>query len=67
MSYSDSLLGLKKTKSYVLIGKGKDMALMRNYMANELAKKLGCDYTVEMKYVTLYVDGIYRGRNSSVI
>ena len=58
---SESILGLKKSKSYVLIGNGKDKTLMRNYMANELAKKLNCNYTVDMKYVTLYVNGVYRG------
>ncbi|MDO4188712.1 MAG: CotH kinase family protein [Lachnospiraceae bacterium] len=56
-----SLLGLEKTRSYALIANGKDKTLMRSYLANELAKKLGCDYTLDMKYVTLYVNSAYRG------
>ena len=56
-----SLLGLESTKTYALIANGKDKSLMRTYIANELAKKLDCDYTVNMKYITLYVDNAYRG------
>lgn len=61
LSEKDSLLGLYNSKTYTLIGNGKDKTLLRNYMANELAKKLNCDYTVDMKFVTLYVDNTYRG------
>lgn len=61
LTEKDSLLGLESTKTYALIANGKDKTLMRTYVANELAKKLGCDYTVNMKYITLYVDGAYRG------
>ena len=61
LTEKDSLLGLYNSKTYTLIGNGKDKTLLRNYIANELAKKLNCKYTVNMKYVTLYVDGYYRG------
>ena len=61
LTEKDSLLGLYNSKTYTLIGNGKDKTLLRNYIANELAKKLKCKYTVNMKYVTLYVDGYYRG------
>ena len=50
-----------EAKSYNLIANDLDKTLMRSYIANELAENLKCDYTVDMEYVTLYVNKKYNG------
>ena len=56
-----SLYGMPKSKSWNLLGVGLDKTLSRDYIARVFAKNLDYPYVTEMQYVTLFVDGRYKG------
>lgn len=56
-----SLAGLKKAKSYVLLANFLDPSMMKNALAFRLAELLGMEYPIHNIPVDLYVNGRYRG------
>ena len=55
------VLGMGAGKKWVLLANTFDPTLMRNYIAFDLAQRMGLPYTSEQRYVELWVDGSYRG------
>lgn len=54
-------LGMGKGKKWVLLANTFDPTLLRNFIANELAHRLGLPYTSEQRFVELWLDGSFRG------
>lgn len=55
------VLGLGKGKKWSLLANAFDPTLMRNYTAFEFARTLGLEYTSQMRFVELWLDGSFRG------
>ena len=55
------VLGMGKAKKWALLANAFDPTLMRNYIAFDLAREMGLDYTSEHRYVELWLDGSFRG------
>ena len=55
------VLGMGKGKKWALLANTFDPTLMRNYIAFDLAQKLGIEYTSNQKVVELWVDNSFRG------
>lgn len=60
-SKKQSLCGLKKAKSFVLIANYLDNTLMRNTMAFKMAQLLGLEYTNHSIPVDVVLNGKYKG------
>lgn len=58
---SVSMLGMKPGKNYVLLAEHNDKSLMRNYVAHYLSQYLNLPHTLETRYVTLTLNGDYKG------
>lgn len=56
-----NVLGMGSGKKWALLANAFDPTLMRNYLAFDLAHKMGLEFTSEQKYVELWVDGSFRG------
>ena len=56
-----SLFGLEKAKSWILLANYFDLTLIKNSFAFELGHRLGVPYTSSYHYVELYLNGEYRG------
>lgn len=56
-----SLCGMKKAKSYVLLANQIDCSLMRNAISMQTARMLGMPFTNTIIPVNLIVNGTYRG------
>ena len=56
-----SILGMDKSKKWILLANAADETLMRNMLALNLADEIGMDYTTKFKYVDLWVNGEYLG------
>ncbi len=57
----ESLLGMGKGKSWVLIANWSDKTLMRNYITMNFARNIGLQYSSECRYVDVYFNGEYEG------
>lgn len=55
------VLGMGKAKKWALLANAFDPTLMRNYIAFDLAHKMGLPYTSQQRIVELWVDDSYRG------
>lgn len=55
------LLGMGKGKRWVLLADCLDPTFMRNYVAFEIGKELGIDYTSEHRFTEVWMDGVYKG------
>ncbi len=55
------LLGMPSNKNWILLPNYDDKALMRNYVAFELSKRLGMPWTPSSVFVELFVNGQYEG------
>ena len=55
------LLGMGKAKKWVLIANYWDKTMLRNYITLTLAADMGLKYTTEVRFIDLYVNGVYRG------
>lgn len=55
------VLSIGKGKKWVLLANTYDPTLMRNYIAFDLAHKLGLPYTADYKIVELWVDDVFKG------
>lgn len=60
-SKKQNVFGMGAAKKWVLLANCFDPTLLRNYLALSMAQELGLDYTPEMRYVDLYMDGVYKG------
>ena len=56
-----SLLGMRKARDYVLLAEYNDKSLIRNYLAQYFASLLDIEYTVETRFVQVYINGNYNG------
>lgn len=56
-----SVLGMEKAKKWCLIANSSDDSLLRNYVAFNLANALDMPYSIDCRYVDLWVDGDYLG------
>lgn len=57
----ENLFGMGKAKTWLLIGNGRDRSQLRNYITAAMARYAGLEYTPEMVYADLYMNGEYRG------
>ena len=55
------LFGMGKSKKWVLIANAFDPTLLRSYVAFDLARELGLEYSSRQKIVELWLDGSFRG------
>ena len=55
------IFGFGASKKWLLISNYFDKTYMRNLMVNELAENIGMQYTPQMEYVDLYINGEYIG------
>ena len=55
------VLGMGSGKKWALLANTFDPTLLRNYIAFDLAQRMGLAYTSEQRFVELWVDGSYRG------
>ncbi len=58
---SISLLGMPKSKDYVLLAEYADPSLMRNVVTHQLSKYFDLRHTLETRYVDLYINDAYLG------
>ena len=56
-----SLLGMPKDKDWALRSNYGDKTLLRDFMMNRLANRLGVFYVPRMRYVELYLNREYKG------
>lgn len=56
-----SLLGMNAAKRWALISNNMDPTLMRNALTYRAAQLTRLPYTVDFRFVDLYINGIYRG------
>ena len=56
-----SLLGMPKDKDWALRSNYGDKTLLRDFMMNRLANRLGVSYVPRMRYVELYLNREYKG------
>ena len=55
------LFGMGKHKSWCLLANATDAAIIRNYLAYNLALQFGVPYTSETHFVNVYLNGKYAG------
>ena len=60
-SKKTSLLGMPKDKDWALRSNYGDKTLLRDFMMNRLANRLGVFYVPRMRYVELYLNREYKG------
>jgi hypothetical protein len=56
-----SLLGMSKAKDYVLLAEYNDKSLIRNYLAHYFSTLLDIEYTLETRFVQVFINGNYNG------
>lgn len=56
-----SLLGMEKSKKWVLLANAFDKTLLRNKIAFDFAQKLNFQYSPECEFVDVYLNGKYNG------
>jgi len=58
---AEDIFGFGESKKWLLIANYYDKTLMRNMLVNEMANALEMEYTPQMDFVDLYVNGDYVG------
>ena len=61
LSSKTNVLGMGKSKTWLLIANHGDATLMRNKLVYDLAKNIGMPYTQNSEWIDLWVDGEYIG------
>ena len=63
IKFSDkqSVLGMDKAKTWILLANAADETLMRNMLSLQLAEQLGMRFVTSFEYVDLWINGEYRG------
>lgn len=56
-----AMLGMSAAKNWILLANYTDKTLMRNYLALQLAKRLGADYTPDCRFVEVVLNGGFVG------
>lgn len=56
-----SLLGMPENKNWVLLANYADKSLIRSELAFSLSRSIGRPFTVDSRYVELYLNGTYQG------
>lgn len=56
-----SVLGMAEAKKWCLISNAADDSLVRNKVAYHLSEELGVDYSIDCRYVDLWIEGDYQG------
>ena len=56
-----SIMGMSKHRRWVLMANYLDNSFLKNHIAFYMSKKLGMDYTVQGRYVDLFLNGEYKG------
>jgi spore coat protein CotH len=56
-----SLLGMSESKNWVLLANYADKSLMRNEIAFVASRASGLAFTVNSRYVEVYLNGVYNG------
>lgn len=56
-----SLLGMASAKDYVLLAEFGDKSLLRNFVGHKLSELSGVSYTLDYRYVNLYINHQYEG------
>ncbi len=60
-SKKQSVLGMSKAKKWVLLANAFDDTMLRNKAAYSLGDSLGMNYTPDMEFADLWIDGEYLG------
>lgn len=55
------LFGMGKAKTWILLANYTDQSALHNALAFELSVALDVPYSIDYRYVNLYIDGEYRG------
>ena len=55
------LFGMGAAKKWVLLANALDESMMRNYLAFNLGKALGLEFTSDCQFLNLYINGKYKG------
>ena len=58
---SQSVLGMRKGKTWILTAGFRDRGLIRNKLVYDMAKYVGMPYAIDACLVDLYINGEYRG------
>lgn len=61
LNKKQSVLGMEKAKTWILLANYMDNTFSRNKIAFDLAKDLGLNYTPDYRFVDLWIDGNYLG------
>lgn len=61
LSSANSLLGMSSGKKYCLIANRLDKSLLRNKLVYDFSSKLNLEYSVESRFVDVWVNGTYQG------
>ena len=56
-----SLLGMEKSKTWILLANYTDQSAVRNAMAFAFGEALEIPYNIDYRFADLYIDGVYRG------
>lgn len=55
------LLGMEKTKTWILLANYYDITFIRNWIGMELGKAIGMEHTTDTQFVNLYLNSHYAG------
>ena len=61
LSAKTDLFGMGASKTWILLANYTDQSALHNALAFELSEALDVPYSIEYRYVNLYIDGEYRG------
>lgn len=61
LSKKTKMLGLKKSKKFVLLSEAGDPTGLRNWIALSAAKQIGLNDNIEFSYANVYLNGNYAG------
>lgn len=61
LSSATSLLGMSSGKKYCLIANRLDKSLLRNKLVYDFSSQLNLEYSVESRFVDVWVNGTYQG------
>ncbi|MBQ9747130.1 MAG: CotH kinase family protein [Clostridia bacterium] len=61
LSSKTALLGMDKSKTWILLANYTDQTALHNAMAFTMGDALGVPFGIEYRFVNLYIDGEYRG------
>lgn len=56
-----ALLGMEKAKTWILLAGYTDQSALHNALAFMLAEELQVPYAIDYRFISLYIDGCYRG------